>query len=88
MINDQSIWGAFDLEDHALVLEQMRATGVEEGSFVYALGFPMNLVDSIKVPICRLGCIARVTDAFCSKKERQYIWWMPKHFRVVQAALL
>lgn len=25
---------------------------------------------------------------FCSKKERQYIWWMPKHFRVVQAALL
>lgn len=68
LINDQSIWGAFDLEDHALVFEQMRATGVEEGSFVYALGFPMNLVDSIKVPICRLGCIARVTDAFLLKE--------------------
>lgn len=68
LINDKSIWGAFDLSDHALTLEQMQATGVDEGSLVYALGFPMDLVDPIKVPICRLGCISRVTDAFLLKK--------------------
>lgn len=68
LINDKSIWGAFDLADHALTLEQMQNTGVNEGSLVYALGFPMNLVDPIKVPICRLGCISRVTDAFLLKK--------------------
>ena len=69
LINDKSIWGAFDLSDHALTLEQMKVTGVEEGSLVYALGFPMNLVDSIKVPICRLGCISRITDAFLLKNS-------------------
>lgn len=68
LINDKSIWGAFDLADHALTLEQMQNTGVNEGSLVYALGFPMDLVDPIKVPICRLGCISRVTDAFLLKK--------------------
>lgn len=67
LINDKSIWGAFDLDDHALTLGQMQSIGVEEGHLIYALGFPMNLVDSIKVPICRLGCISRVTDAFILK---------------------
>lgn len=55
----------FDLDSHSLALEQMKATGVDEGSLVYALGFPMNIVnDSVKAPICRLGCISRVSDAF------------------------
>lgn len=55
----------FDLTDHSLTLEQMKATGVDEGSLVYSLGFPMNLVNnSVKAPICRLGCISRVADAF------------------------
>ena len=64
LINDRSIWGSFDLEDHALTLNQMQNTGVEEGSLIYALGFPMNLVGEIKTPVCRLGCISRVSDAF------------------------
>ena len=55
----------FDLENHALSLDQMKATGVDEGSLIYSLGFPMNLVNnSVKAPICRLGCISRVADAF------------------------
>lgn len=55
----------FDEDSHMLTLEQMRTTGVDEGGLVYALGFPMNLVnDAVKAPICRLGCISRVTDAF------------------------
>ena len=48
----------FKLEQHALSLSDMQKTGVEEGSLVYALGFP------IKAPICRLGCISRIADAF------------------------
>lgn len=63
LVNDKSIWSAFDLSDHALTLEQMENTGVNEGSLVYALGFPMNLVDAIIFPICRLGCIARIADS-------------------------
>ena len=54
-----------DLDDHSLTLSQMKETGVDEGNLVYALGFPMNLVDDrVKAPICRLGCVSRVTDAF------------------------
>lgn len=64
LINDCSIWGAIDLEEQSLTLDQMQQEGVEEGSFVYALGFPMNIVGDIKVPICRLGCISRIQDAF------------------------
>lgn len=56
---------AFNLDDHSLTLDQMKNTGVCEGSMVYALGFPMNLVgNSVKAPLCRLGCISRVADAF------------------------
>ena len=69
LINDKSIWGSFDLDDHSLTLEQMQKTGVDEGSLIYALGFPMNLVDEIKTPICRLGCISRIIDAFILKEK-------------------
>ena len=69
LINDKSIWGSFDLDTRALTLSQMKQTGVEEGSLVYALGFPMGQVEIIKAPICRLGCISRVMDAFIRQKE-------------------
>lgn len=42
----------------------MKITGVEEGNLVYALGFPMRLVNDIRAPICRLGCISRIADTF------------------------
>lgn len=59
-----------DLDDHALTLEKMRNTGVDEGGLVYALGFPMNIVnDVVKAPICRLGCISRVADAFINPQS-------------------
>ena len=70
LIEDKSIWGAFDLDDHALTLEQMQSTGVEEGSLVYALGFPLNLLDKVKTPVCRLGCISRISDAFILKQQQ------------------
>ena len=74
LIDDKSIWGSFDLEDHALTLEQMKSTGVEEGTLIYALGFPMNIVEDIKAPVCRLGCISRVYDAFLLAKKGNPIY--------------
>jgi len=63
---------AIDIDDHALSLSQMEETGVSEGSLVYSLGFPMNLVGDItKAPICRLGCISRIADAFLKKDDAQ-----------------
>ena len=47
LIDDKSIWGAFDLQTNALSLKEMQNTGVTEGCFVYVLGFPMNLVETI-----------------------------------------
>lgn len=62
----------FDKDDHALSLAQMKETGVSEGSLVYSLGFPMNLVEDItKAPICRLGCISRIEDAFLKNDGTQ-----------------
>jgi S1-C subfamily serine protease len=69
LIDDKSIWGAFNLQTNALSLKEMQNTGVTEGCFVYALGFPMNLVETIKSPICRLGCISRIQDAFVREGE-------------------
>lgn len=75
LINDKSEWASFDLDDNTLTLEQMKESGVDEGALVYALGFPMNLVsDSMKAPICRLGCISRISDAFkLSCTERSFL---------------
>lgn len=62
-VHGQINW--FDLDDHALTLAKMKSTGVDEGCLVYALGFPMGIVESaLKAPFLRLGCISRIEDAF------------------------
>lgn len=69
-LKDKSIWSAFDLDCDTLTLKQMQDGSINEGSLVYALGFPMNLVTIIKAPICRLGCISRITDAFVLNQSK------------------
>ncbi len=60
----------FDLDNHGVTLSNMQETGIEEGSLVYSLGFPMNLMDDrIKAPIVRVGCISRIADAFVAPEE-------------------
>lgn len=55
----------FDIDSESLSLSQMQSENLNEGSLVYALGFPMNLVGKDRqYPICRLGCISRISDAF------------------------
>lgn len=52
---------AFDIDNHAMTSGELINNGVDEGSLVYMLGFPMGLVNKdSKVPICRLGCVARL----------------------------
>lgn len=55
---------AFDIDEHAMSSSDLRSKGVDEGSLVYMLGYPMGLVNvSSKLPICRLGCVARMSEA-------------------------
>lgn len=70
--DDNSAYSWFSLDDHALTLAQMEKTDVMEGTIVYSLGFPMNLVgNQRKSPICRIGCISRVSDLFQQRETGQ-----------------
>ena len=63
--SSNSSFDFYDLEKDVYTLEQMENNQLHEGSLVYALGFPMNLVDQDRqYPICRLGCISRISNAF------------------------
>lgn len=74
LFNDKTVWQAFDLDKQALTLEQMKKEGLQEGSLVYSLGFPMGIVDIIKTPIFRLGCISRFRDAYFKRN------YYPKYY--------
>lgn len=74
LIDDKSIWGAFSLEDNSYTLDEMQKSGIFEGNIVFALGFPMNLVSDISAPICRIGCISRIKEAYVEKEnEPQFL---------------
>lgn len=65
LAKSESQYQYFDIYSEAMTLEQMDSANMNEGCFVYALGFPMNLVAKDRqYPICRLGCISRISDAF------------------------
>lgn len=61
-IDDNNLeFQAFDIDDNAMTSAELLSQGVDAGSFVYMLGFPMGLVNKeVNVPICRIGCIARI----------------------------
>ena len=55
----------FPLDEQAYTISDMKVKGVFEGDLVYSLGYPLNLGNtSQKNPICRLGCISRVSDLY------------------------
>lgn len=63
--SSNSSFDFYDLSKDAYTLDEMEKNQLNEGSLVYALGFPMNLVDQDRqYPICRLGCISRISNAF------------------------
>ena len=54
---------AFDIDGEAMSSPDLRESGVDEGSLIHMLGFPMGLVNQQSMlPICRLGCIARMSE--------------------------
>lgn len=74
LTNDNSEFNWFALDKHSLTLEKMKTTDVVEGSLVYSLGFPINMIgESRKNPICRLGCISRISDLFSNGKNEYLI---------------
>jgi len=55
---------AFNIDEHTMTSKKLLGSGVEEGTFIYMLGFPMELVNNNStLPICRLGCIARIKES-------------------------
>ena len=55
----------FPLENDAYTIKKMKEKGVFEGDLVYSLGYPLNLGNtSQKNPICRLGCISRISNLY------------------------
>lgn len=64
IISNQLEFPSFDIDDNAMTMSELRANGVDDGSLVHMLGFPLGLVNvNSKLPICRLGCIARMSEA-------------------------
>ena len=71
---NKSEYSWFSLDKHALDLNQMKNTDVAEGNLVYSLGFPINMIGKNKnSPICRLGCISRITDLFDDPSIEEYL---------------
>ena len=57
------LFSAFNTKEHLLKSSELKNLGVDEGSYVYMLGFPMGLVNiDSNTPICRGGCIARIDE--------------------------
>ena len=57
------LFRGFDIDDNSMTSAELRGNGIDEGSLIYMLGFPMGLVnENSSLPICRLGCIARINE--------------------------
>ena len=63
IVNNNYDFPWFDIDETAMTSEDLLKNGVDEGSLVYMLGFPMGLVnETSNLPICRLGCVARMSS--------------------------
>lgn len=68
--NDNSKYSFYALEIHSLKIDEMISKGLVEGDFIYTLGFPLNLIGVLKmVPICRMGCIANISELYEQKNN-------------------
>ena len=55
----------FAIDENCLTINQGQEMGLSEGDLVYSIGYPLNLVGtSSKEPICRIGCVSRISDLF------------------------
>lgn len=66
----------------------MMESGVDEGSIVYSLGFPMNLVDAYKNRFVDMDVFQEYQMRFYVRKMRTFILSMYIVFLVIQEGLL
>ena len=60
----------FDIDSNAMTSSELRENGFDEGSLIFMLGYTMGLVNqSSSLPICRLGCIARISKEQIQEKH-------------------
>lgn len=70
IVGNNFAFNAFDIDGHAMTSDELRKSGVDEGSLIHMLGFPMGLVNiNSTLPICRLGCVARMSAAQISESH-------------------
>ena len=70
IINNNLEFNSFDIDSESMTSVELRDNGVEEGGLLYMLGYPMGLVNAGSgSPICRLGCVARISEAQISEKK-------------------
>lgn len=63
--NNNVKYSFFRLESDAYTIYDMSAKEVYEGDLVYSLGYPLYMGDlSQKYPICRSGCISKISNLF------------------------
>lgn len=56
-------FNCFNIDTNAMSSTELRTNGVDEGSIIYMLGFPMGLVNvNSNLPICRMGCVSRMSE--------------------------
>ena len=74
LLQTQSIYNYFDFTSEACTLSIAKQNGIMEGSIVFALGFPMNLVEQDRQsPICRMGCISRIANCYIQKNSKEFL---------------
>lgn len=74
----ESNYNFFSIKDDFFKISDMRKNDIAEGSIIYGLGYPLNMVDKIKnKPICRLGCISRISDVIENNNALEYLVDLP-----------
>lgn len=65
--------GFFRSDDHVMNSKTMKESGILEGDFVYALGYPMGIVNAERqYALVRSGIISRIRDIY-DQRSKEYI---------------
>lgn len=65
LTNKNAKYSFFAVDEDFLTISKGEKLGLFEGDLIYSIGYPMNLVGMpSKEPICRFGCISRISDLY------------------------
>lgn len=77
-IQSGAVLSYYIIDDDTLSLQNMKNTGVCEGSFIYSIGFPVGISselasNAVKAPVCRMGCISKIEHLYHNKLDYVYL---------------